>query len=127
MPMIYSTCYGCTGYGAELICMKEKEEIKYLKDECSCFDTPTVSIKNEKIREFAQVKYNLSNKTVELSTETINLPYTFRLLDLEGKELMSYPITETNTNINLSGLLSGVYIYSLSGENVKQTGKIIVK
>jgi hypothetical protein len=116
-------------YGAQLICMKEQGDIKYLKENCtSCFNTPHgLSIKEGTNREFTQVRYNLSNKTIELSTKAINLPYTFRLLDLEGKELMSYTITETNTNINLSGLLSGVYIYSLSGENVKQTGKIVVK
>jgi hypothetical protein len=69
---------------------------------------------------------NPSSDQLHLSISDASQHYQFILSDLLGKELLSQPITEKETTLNISNLAAGLYTWRLISDNVIiKTGKVV--
>ena len=65
--------------------------------------------------------------TTEIVVEAVHslLPGYFIIYNLQGQQLISRPVTESKTQLNISSLPSGVYFVRLSNDRTVEVGKII--
>jgi hypothetical protein len=69
---------------------------------------------------------NPTTGTLHLSLSEVNQNYQFILTDLLGNELLSQPISQTQTTLNISNYTSGIYLWRLVGSNgIIKSGKIV--
>ena len=79
-----------------------------------------------------------SNTTLNLSPNpamdkiTISIPIAFEagkltLVNIQGQQLITRPITEKKTQIDISSLPGGVYFVRLTNDRTVETGKFIKK
>lgn len=114
--------------GAKLICMKEHGEVKFLGEYCtSCFNESGVSIIPTNLNNNLSVYYNSSQNCIEIESKNGYFESEFNLMSIDGRIVLQNSIQDTYTSINVSYLPKGVYIYSLVGDNINQSGKLIIK
>lgn len=127
----HTTCGGSSLFGGDLICMKEKDEIKYLKDGCtSCFEEPFIdyrSVEDEFAENKAKVSYNSTIKSIKIEAEEVNVPLYFKLFSIDGNRVATYLAIDSETEIGFDKLPKGVYIYNIAGQNLSQSGKLIIE
>ncbi|MFV0467866.1 MAG: hypothetical protein ACK5MK_02940 [Dysgonomonas sp.] len=116
--------------GSELICMKKGNEVKYLKEGCcSCFKTQYNSVNSDEIeKNNISVIYDATSHKLDISSEEImRFPLLFELITINGNILQKEIITEEKNSVAINQPLSGVYLYRISGSNVNQNGKLLIK
>ncbi|MCF6357361.1 MAG: T9SS type A sorting domain-containing protein [Draconibacterium sp.] len=67
---------------------------------------------------------NPASDFVTIDIQQISNPVQFELFDIQGHEIMSREIMNTE-NINLKGISEGLYFYNLSSGKEKVSGKLI--
>lgn len=128
-----SMCGGSKFFGGYLICMKEKDEIKYLKYGCtSCFNQPFEneywwSIESEFADNKAKVSYNIAAKNIKIESDGVNLPLHFKLFSIDGNLITTHLALDSDTEVGIDKLPKGVYIYNITGKNLSQSGKLIIE
>jgi hypothetical protein len=60
---------------------------------------------------------NPTTGTLHLSLSDVGQNYQFILTDLLGKEILSKPISQTETTLDVSNFASGIYLWRLVGKN----------
>jgi len=115
--------------GAQLICMKKGDSVKYLAEDCtSCFKEDIyLSITSNEINDNISISYISVKKTVEIKFNEGNCLSEFSLMTIDGKRIISDIITDTNTSINVNNFPKGIYLYTLVGDHITQSGKLIIK
>ena len=69
---------------------------------------------------------NPTSDQLHLSISDASHHYQFILTDLFGSELLSQPITDKETTLNISHLASGLYTWRLTSDNAMiKTGKVV--
>ena len=127
LPIRYTTCCVDSYSGCELACLKVKDEVLYLKDECKeCFEMPVYMGLEKKHLFPLKIQYNLEGKNIRLQVDVENLPLQFELLSLSGQIIQSQIIREAESRIELRAT-PGVYIYRIIGDKVYKSDKIVVR
>ena len=126
-PIRYTTCCVDSYSGCELACLKVKDEVLYLKDECKeCFEMPVYMGLEKKHLFPLKIQYNLEGKNIRLQVDVENLPLQFELLSLSGQIIQSQIIREAESRIELR-VIPGIYLYRLIGDKVYKSDKIVVR
>ncbi|WP_163318167.1 T9SS type A sorting domain-containing protein [Dysgonomonas sp. 520] len=113
--------------GCELICMKEKNNVKYMKEGCtSCFETPTASIENNNIENQLKVAYKQKDKIIKIIFSEFVPGLDFVLFTANGEVVNTFALADSLTNINVHSLSAGLYLYKIAGKNRYQSGKLII-
>ncbi len=68
---------------------------------------------------------NPTNNSIEISFPNYFKNATISLFTVLGQDLSKTEINANNSNLNLSNLNSGIYLYKIETDNYSQTGKII--
>lgn len=127
-PLRYPTGGGSGGSGKELMCLKVKDEIKYLDPDCpACFQSKYSSLESDKMQASVSVLYKSESQSIEISTEVGGLPFQFSLTSLDGRMVENFTVNDMLTTVNASALAKRVYIYNVVGDKVSLSGKFIVK
>ncbi|MCX6232800.1 MAG: T9SS type A sorting domain-containing protein [Bacteroidetes bacterium] len=110
---------GYVGFGGNL-------NVNYLNDFWQF--TPAVSSVNENSdKYFADVKFDLQNKTINLSMNNLPQNALFRIYNMMGQLISNSKITNTYQKISINQLNKGVYIYTISStDNNLKSAKFIV-
>ncbi|MFV0467481.1 MAG: T9SS type A sorting domain-containing protein [Dysgonomonas sp.] len=129
-PMeIVMTGWSSMDIGGILTCMKQGDKVKYLVPDCTCMGDLGDSwhsfsgISGETTQAISLV-YDKNVRSIVVSAAT--QPLRLRLIALDGKLAASWQLDDSTHSINVSHLPAGIYIYRLSGNNLNQTGKLIL-
>lgn len=126
-PIRYTTCCVDNYDGCELVCLKVKDEVLYLKDECKeCFEMPVYTGLENKFLIPLNIQYNLDGKNIRLQVDVHNLPLRFEMLNLSGQIIQAQTIRESESYIELRAI-PGIYIYRIIGDKVHKSEKIVVR
>ncbi|MFV0467480.1 MAG: T9SS type A sorting domain-containing protein [Dysgonomonas sp.] len=128
-PVDFVMDWRATMIGGILTCMKQGDKVKYLVPDCTCMGDLGDSwhfysgILGETTRS-ASLVYDKNSRSIKVTVAT--QPLRLRLTTLEGKLAASWQLDGSSTSVNVSSLAAGIYIYRLSGNNLNQTGKLIL-
>lgn len=128
-PLVFPTGRGLP-QGGHLICMKKGDTINYLSDGCnSCFNTQPIftSIEANEINNTVSVLYNSPNQTIDINYKDETGTFQFSLMKTDGRMVLTENTSHNYSNINVTGIPKGIYIYILSGNNTIQSGKLFIK
>ena len=92
-------------------------------DEYFWDDSFFVSSKDANIE--SPIRIQLNQRFLSITTEN-NTYNSFQVFDTNGKQCFFQKITSENTQIDVSGLLSGIYILFFNGDKYKKSVKIVV-
>lgn len=70
---------------------------------------------------------NPTDESITLRLKDLNLPITFVLFDINGKEMMNTPINKELTNIDVSKIKSGIYYIRLNSSEKTYHQKLLIK
>ncbi|WP_163318168.1 T9SS type A sorting domain-containing protein [Dysgonomonas sp. 520] len=125
-PLQFPSGFG-SPIGYQLICMKEKNHVKYMKEGCtSCFETPTASIENNNIENQLKVAYKQKDKIIKIIFSEFVPGLDFVLFTANGEVVNTFALADSQTNINVHSLSAGLYLYKITGKNRYQSGKLII-
>ncbi|NDW08126.1 T9SS type A sorting domain-containing protein [Dysgonomonas sp. 520] len=112
--------------GGSLICMKEKNKVKYSNlEHCgTCFDSPVNSIVINNINNQINVKYNENTKSLEIHNTINDVFFKLIMYNINGLKTKAIE-SNISTSIDLSNCARGIYIYQIIGENISQKGIFI--
>ena len=93
------------------------------------YSPPLSLLKHDKLNFKYTFFPNPTNDIFILKVENIDEKINFILFDIEGKEVLKKIIKDNDTNINISQLPSGIYIFNLTANNnqLLATGKVLKK
>jgi hypothetical protein len=123
------TC-GFVGDNPSLICFTENDTLLYFNTDFNqCYVITGIG---DPVQPQADISIypNPVNEllTIEIN-ETLKVKMKFSLIDISGKEIISIPIIQNETTINLkhSGVTPGFYIYHVfQGPALMKTGELII-
>lgn len=84
----------------------------------------TAGLGGNNLDNFVSVFYNSSSQQATIQVTEFQQNLTYSIVDLSGKVMVKYAITET-TNVDLSNYSSGMYLIQVEGTNGKISKKII--
>ena len=88
----------------------------------------TSSLRNELANEFSiNVFPNPANEKTNINIKGLSNKAQITLSDIQGRTLLNDEIFESNYELDLSNMLSGVYFIKITSENIVKTQKLIVK
>jgi hypothetical protein len=70
---------------------------------------------------------NPANEEITIKSSSVSNDATVSVFDLNGKELKSLKLSGMETNVDTTGLISGVYFVRVSTGNDSKTEKLIIK
>ena len=75
----------------------------------------------------SSVQVYLNQRQLVLNGTAEVLPYTFQLWDSQGRLVIEKQVVQSSSRISTEGIKTGVYLYSVAGQNGKQkTGKLLM-
>ena len=115
----------CVSYYFKLACLKHKNEIKYLDDDCeTCFKTGNAATVNHSLNNIS-VYTNRDESSIEIEAGSSDLPFTFELIDITGRVLMQVPVDTEYSSISYVKQ-NGFSLYRIRNNDVVlKTGKLM--
>ena len=70
---------------------------------------------------------NPAHSLITVELQQLTTEFTFSLIDLTGKEILTKQINLPYTKINVQHLAKGIYFYQITGEKERYSGKLVVQ
>ncbi|HLP51295.1 MAG TPA: T9SS type A sorting domain-containing protein [Chitinophagales bacterium] len=111
-----------------LLCFNEHDTLNYINPLYNNCDYNTLGAELIRVAGSVKISPNPATDVVQVQLQNTYAQPVFELTDITGRSVLQQQLNEPATNIPVSGISKGVYLYTIRGNNQKiSSGKLVLQ